>query len=180
MKEINISEQDIRTKFPERKIIMVDYDNISCENFYKMVVYRAGCTAMIIQELYNTDWYTAFHKLYTSSTYHQLTNIITEFWKISPYWLHANIMKESGIIPLPGKDYYRNNKDFRTNMKFSAFIENQRLTNHQIPAILLNKLHRERVLDCIFYNLDSLNLQKNKHYIEYLKTVFIEPVFVDA
>lgn len=158
---------------------MIDYDNISDEDFIKIVTLRAGFTAMIIRELYNTDWYTAFHKLYTSNTYHQLTNIATWFWKISPYWLHANIMKESGINPPPGKEYYRNNKDYKTVMKFSAFMENQRLSNHLVPAILLNELQREKVFDCIFYNLEIPECTENKNYQEYLKTEFIAPVFVN-
>ena len=158
---------------------MIDYDNISDEDFIKIVILRAGFTAMIIQELYNTDWYEAFHKLYTSNTYHQLTNAITEFWKISPYWLHANIMNESGINPLPEKEYYRNNKDYKTVLKFSAYMENQRLSNNLVPAILLNELQREKVLDCIFYNLEPLGYTENKNYQEYLKTKFIAPVFVD-
>lgn len=49
---------------------MIDYDNISDEDFNKIITLRAGFAAMIIQELYSTDWYTAFHKLYTSNTYH--------------------------------------------------------------------------------------------------------------
>lgn len=89
-------------------------------------------------------------------------------------------MKESGIKPLPGREYYRNNKDYKIVLKFSAFMENQRLSDHLVPAILLNELQREKVLDFIFYNLDSPNIQKNKHYMEYLKTNYIAPVFVDA
>ena len=88
-------------------------------------------------------------------------------------------MKESGINPSPGKEYYRNNKDYKTVMKFSAFMENQRLSNHLVPAILLNELQREKVFDCIFYNLEIPECTENKYYQEYLKTEFIAPVFVN-
>ena len=64
-------------------------------------------------------------------------------------------------------------------MKFSAFMENQRLNNHYIPAILLNEMKREKVLDCIFYNLTTPECTGNKTYQEYLKTEFIEPILVD-
>ena len=74
---------------------MIDYDNISDEDYIKIVILRAGFTAMIIQELYNTDWYTAFHKLiyleYISSTHQHCDMVLEDFSVLASCQHHERI-----------------------------------------------------------------------------------------
>ena len=158
---------------------MIDYDNITSADFRKIITWKAGDAALIIKDLYDTDWFSAFYRLYTSNTYHQLTNINTEFWKISPYWLHAEIMKEAGIKPLPGKEYYESSKFFKTVTKFSAFIEEQRISRHRMPSELLFELLNDKVLDCIFYESKNPRGLNNINYKKYLATEHQLPGYTD-